>query len=114
VPRKPRPRIQNDLRAPARLTRKPALTLTPTINKKPSQGCGVCRGVSPRATFTTNAVCNESIRPARHTAHVATPAMNASRTETSRDFQENVFNFEGVVDREVGFDVRTTANGIIH
>src|SRR5438093_355750 len=91
VKRNPRPRIQNDLRAPARLTKKPALMLTTTISSKPSHVCGVCSGVSPRPTLTTNAACSESLRPARQTAHVATPATKDKMSEVNSDFQVNVF-----------------------
>src|SRR5436190_17470982 len=94
VSRKPAPRIQNERRAPARPTKKPALTLTPTISRKPSHICGVCSGASPRATSTTNAVSSESISPARQTAHVTAPAVNEKSRELTRDFQVNVFNFD--------------------
>src|SRR6185369_268791 len=91
---KPTPRIQNDLRAPARPTKKPALTLTPTISRRPIQICGVCSGASPRPTFTTKAVASESIKPARQTAQVKTPAANDKSRELANDFQVNVFNLE--------------------
>src|SRR5262249_50188329 len=77
----------------ARLTRKPALTLTPTINIRPSQVCGACKGESPRATLTTKTLCSESINPARQIAHVTPPANRASTRETTRDFQVKAFNF---------------------
>ena len=90
---KPTPRTQNDRRAPARPTKNPALMLTPTISKSPIQICGVCSGVSPRATFTTKAVSSESIRPARQTAQVIAPAANDKSRELTNDFQVKVFNF---------------------
>src|SRR5205807_374474 len=91
VARNPRPRIKNDLRAPTRPTKKPALALIVTIRSRPTHVCGLCRGASPLATFTTNAACSESIRPARQTTHASTPASKARLTDTTNDFQENVF-----------------------
>jgi hypothetical protein len=40
VARKPIPRIRNERRAPARLTKKPALVLIATMRSRPSHGCG--------------------------------------------------------------------------
>src|SRR3954467_1317074 len=97
--RNPMPRTQNEARAPARLTRNPLLMLMPTIKTRPTHVWGVCRGMSPRATLTTNAACSESIRPARQTAHVAAPPTKASRRETNSDFQEKVFKIEAEVGR---------------
>src|ERR1051326_8393040 len=87
--------MKNERRAPTRPTKKPAQALIVTINKSASHVCGDCSGASPRATFTTNAAAIESIRPARHTAHAVTPANNARPTDTSKDFQVNVFNSKG-------------------
>src|SRR5437868_15099711 len=91
IARKPKPRIRKERRAPARATKKPALTLIATIRSSPSHGCGDCNGVSPRATPMTNAACRESINPARQKAHAAAPARKASPRETNSDFQENLF-----------------------
>jgi hypothetical protein len=66
-----------------------------TISKRASHVCGVCSGVSPRATLTTKAAAIESIAPVRHTAHAVTPANKARPTETTSDFQVNVFNSKG-------------------
>lgn len=92
VARNPIPRIRNERRTPARLTKKPALALMATIRSRPSHGCGACRGTSPGLTFTTKADCRGSIKPASQTAHVATPAKKARPSETSSDFHESVFN----------------------
>jgi hypothetical protein len=91
VARKPIPRIKNERRAPARLTKNPALVLMATMRSRPSHGCGDWSGDSPRVTFTTNAACRESIRPARQIAQVAAPAEKARLSETISDFHENVF-----------------------
>src|SRR6185436_13095632 len=87
---KPTPRIQNDLRAPARPTKYPALILMPTISNRPIHICG-CSGVSPRPTLMTKAASSESISPARQTAQVNTPAANDKSRELTRDFQVKVF-----------------------
>src|ERR1051326_78689 len=93
IARNPNPSIGNERRAPTRLTKKPALMLIATMSSKPRPGCGDCRGASPRLTLPKNADCNESIRPARHTAQVSAPAKQASKSDTKTDFQENVFTF---------------------
>ena len=90
---KPTPRTQNDRRAPARPTKNPAMTLTPTISSSPIQVCGVCNGDSPRLTFTTKAVCSESMRPARQTAQAKAPAAKDKSKELASDFQVKVFKF---------------------
>src|SRR5258708_39524386 len=74
IARKPRPSTTKDRRAPARLTKKPALALIATIKSKPSHGCGECSGASPPATGTTHADCRASIRPMQQNQHGATPA----------------------------------------
>src|SRR5438067_9554406 len=89
--RKPRPRIRKERRTPTRPTKKPALTLTTTIKSKPSNGCGDRSAGSPRATLTTKAACSESLSPARHRAHAAAPASNASPRENRSDFNEYLF-----------------------
>src|SRR6266851_10039083 len=91
VVRNPRPRIRNERRAPARLTKNPALVLMATMRRSPSQVCGDWSGASPLPTFTTKAACSESIKPARQTAHVAAPAIKARPIETKSDFHEKVF-----------------------
>src|SRR5437870_7336154 len=95
IARKPTPRITNDRRAPARLTKNPALVLIATISSKPNHGCGAWSGASPRTTLTTKPAWSESIKPARQIAHVAAPARKASPSEMSSDFQENVFKVLG-------------------
>jgi hypothetical protein len=95
VVRKPAPRTRNDRRAPARLTKKPALVLTPTISSRPTHVCGCWSGISPRPTLTTKADCRESIKPACQIAQVTPPAKKARPSETSSDFHENVFNALG-------------------
>src|SRR2546427_1550232 len=89
--RKPRPRIQNDRRAPRRLTKSPALMLTQTISIKPSHVWGVCNGVSSRLALTTKAARRESIIPARQTAHIAAPAANDRSKDRNSDLEVNVF-----------------------
>src|SRR5258706_7049837 len=89
--RKPTPRIRKDRRAPARLTIKPALVLIATIRRRATHVCGCWSGVSPRSTFTTNADCTESIKPARQIAQVTPPAKKARPSEAQNDLHENLF-----------------------
>ncbi len=99
IARNPVPRIKKERRAPALLTKNPALVLIATISNRPSQGCGAWSGASPRPTLTTNAAWRESIKPARQIAHVAAPAKKARAREKNRDFQANVFKICVVVER---------------
>ena len=109
---KPSPRNRNDRRAPTRPTKKPAQVLTVTTSKRPIQIWGVCNGVSPRATLTTKADWTESIRPARQTAHAATPASKASPSETNSDFQLNVFKSDFLAEGGEGRASREDANAL--